>query len=153
MAKFLVIHGPNLGLLGARRPDIYGRLSLPAINRKIEAYARSKKIKVRIVQSDCEGGIIEAIHQARGFDGLVINPAGYTHSSVAIRDAVEASGLNTVEVHLSNISAREEFRRRSLIAPVCRGQISGLGWTGYTLALEYLRGLTKTSAAEKEDRR
>jgi 3-dehydroquinate dehydratase-2 len=148
MAKFLVIHGPNLGLLGVRRPDIYGRLSLPAINRKIQAYARRRKIEVRIVQSDCEGGIIDAIHKARGFNGLVINPAGYTHSSVAIRDAVEASGLRAVEVHLSNIHAREEFRRRSLIAPVCLGQISGLGWAGYVLALEYLRG---RAGAGRED--
>jgi 3-dehydroquinate dehydratase-2 len=152
MGKFLVIHGPNLNLLGRRRPDIYGRLTLAEIDLKIKAYARGKRIRVKIVQSDCEGGIIRAIHEARGFDGLVINPAGYTHSSVAIRDAIEASGLRAVEVHLSNISAREDFRRMSLIAPVCCGQISGLGWTGYVLALEYLRGSAGTSGIRKEVR-
>jgi 3-dehydroquinate dehydratase-2 len=150
MGKFLVIHGPNLNLLGKRAPATYGRLTLSEIDRKIEAYARGKRIKVKIVQSDCEGGIIEAIHKALGFDGLVINPAGYTHTSVAIRDAIEAAGLRTIEVHLSNIHAREDFRRKSLIAPVCCGQISGLGWTGYVLALEYLRGSAEPAAVRKE---
>jgi 3-dehydroquinate dehydratase-2 len=149
MEKFLVIHGPNLNLLGKRVPEIYGRLSLAEIDRKIEAFARGKKITVKIFQSNCEGGIIEAVHQARGFDGLVINPAGYTHTSVAIRDAIEATGLRTVEVHLSNICAREDFRRRSLIAPVCCGQISGLGWIGYVLALEYLREPSQPAAVRK----
>jgi len=153
MGKFLVIHGPNLNLLGKRRPDIYGRFSLPEIDRKIKAYARGKRIRVKIVQSGCEGGIIDAIHKARGFDGLVINPAGYTHSSVAIRDAIEAAGLRTVEVHLSNIFAREEFRQRSLIAPVCCGQICGLGAAGYLLALEYLRGSTRNDTVRRKGAR
>jgi 3-dehydroquinate dehydratase-2 len=149
MGKFLVIHGPNLNLLGARKPEIYGRLTLAAVNRKIEQYARAERFRVRIIQANGEGIIVDAIQNGRGWDGLVINPAGYTHTSVAIRDAIEATGLRAVEVHLSNIYARDDFRHRSLIAPVCCGQISGLGWNGYILALEYLRGKARSSSPPK----
>jgi 3-dehydroquinate dehydratase-2 len=149
MGKFLVIHGPNLNLLGQRAPGVYGKASLEEVDRRIRNYARENRVSVTIVQTNCEGGIVEAIQNGRGLDGLVINPAGYTHTSVAIRDAIEATGVRTVEVHLSNIYAREEFRHRSLIAPVCAGQIAGLGWRGYILALEYLRSKVSSSSAPK----
>jgi len=141
MQKILVIHGPNLNMLGKRKPEIYGRLSLDDINAKIEYLAKENNINVSIIQSNSEGKIVDAIHRARDFDGIVINPAGYTHSSVAIRDAIEAISIPAIEVHLSNIYAREEFRQKSIIASVCEGQISGLGWVGYLLAMEYfIRG-------------
>lgn len=138
--KVLVLHGPNLNLLGIREPDVYGVLTLEDINQRLEAHADIHGIELRIQQSNHEGVLIDAVQEARTWaDGLVVNPGGYTHTSVALRDAVAAAGLPTVEVHLSNIHAREEFRHTSLIAPVCVGQISGLGWIGYQLALDYLR--------------
>ena len=138
--KILVLHGPNLNLLGVREPDVYGVLTLEDINQRLEAHAEIHSIELRIQQSNYEGALIDAVQDARTWaDGLVINPGGYTHTSVALRDAVAAAGMPTVEVHLSNIHAREEFRHTSLIAPVCTGQISGLGWIGYQLALDYLR--------------
>ncbi|HCL00505.1 MAG TPA: type II 3-dehydroquinate dehydratase [Candidatus Marinimicrobia bacterium] len=137
MGTILIIHGPNLNLLGKRKPGVYGTLTLDEINRKIREYADSKGISVDIRQSNHEGDIIDAIQQSGGMTGIILNPGGFTHTSVAIRDAVEAVAVPVIEVHLSNIYSREPFRQKSLIAPLCRGQISGLGWQGYILALEY----------------
>jgi len=138
MRKFLVIHGPNLNLLGKRKPEIYGNMNLAKINDEIRKFAKKNNFEIEIIQSNEEGEIVEAIHKAAEYSAIVINPGGYTHTSVAIRDAIEAVEIPTVEVHLSNIYAREDFRHRSMSAPVCEGQISGLGWYGYILALEYL---------------
>lgn len=138
MQKFLVIHGPNLNLLGKRKPEVYGNMNLEKINKEIEKFAEKNKIDIEIMQSNEEGEIVDAIQKAEDYSAIVINPGGYTHTSVAIRDAIEAVEIPTVEIHLSNIYAREDFRHRSMSAPVCVGQISGLGWYGYILALEYL---------------
>jgi 3-dehydroquinate dehydratase-2 len=142
--KILVIHGPNLNLLGTREPEVYGSATLEEINERLRAYAADKSIEVRTFQSNYEGAIIDAIHQASGWaDGLVINPGAYTHYSYAIRDAIAAIGLPTVEVHLSNVHAREDFRHLSVIAPVCLGQIAGFGWQSYVLGVEALIRLVK----------
>ncbi len=138
--KVLVIHGPNLNLLGLREPEVYGSITLEEINQRLRAHAADKGIELRAFQSNHEGAIIEAIHQAVGWaDGLVINPGAYTHYSYAIRDAIAAVGLPAVEVHLSNVQAREDFRHLSVISPVCLGQIAGFGWHSYVLGLEALR--------------
>ena len=135
--KILVIHGPNLQLLGRRQPDVYGTDDLAQINRGVRSHAARLGVQVMLVQSNHEGEIAELIGRAkRIYQALVINPAAYTHTSVAIRDAIEAAGIPTVEVHLSNIYAREPFRHQSLIAPVCQGQVSGFGPTSYRLGLE-----------------
>jgi 3-dehydroquinate dehydratase-2 len=139
MQKILVIHGPNLNLLGKRKVEVYGNMDLEKINKEIKKFAEKNQLDVEIIQSNEEGEIVEAIHKAQNYSAIVINPGGYTHTSVAIRDAIEAVEIPTVEVHLSNIYAREDFRHTSMIAPVCKGQISGLGWFGYILALEYLK--------------
>lgn len=138
MQKFLVIHGPNLNLLGKRKPEVYGNMNLDKINEEIRKCADENNIDIEIMQSNEEGEIVDAIQKAENYSAIVMNPGGYTHTSVAIRDAIEAVDIPTVEVHLSNIYAREDFRHRSMSAPVCVGQISGLGWYGYILALEYL---------------
>ena len=135
MKKILVIHGPNPDLLGKREPQIYGKVSLEKINHEIKALAKKEKIALTIIQSNHEGEIVDIIGDAgKKYDVLIINPAAYTHTSVAIRDAIAAAGVKTIEVHLSNIYAREEFRQTSLIAPVCVGQISGFGANSYHLA-------------------
>lgn len=132
----LVIHGCNLNLLGEREPEIYGTAPLDEINKQIEGLAAELGIEVRITQSNREGDIIEAIQEARTWaDGIVLNPAGFTTTSVGILDAVKAAGVPTVEVHLSNIHAREEFRRNSMIAPAAVGQICGFGAQSYLLGL------------------
>ncbi|MGD0843489.1 MAG: type II 3-dehydroquinate dehydratase [Geobacteraceae bacterium] len=134
--KILVLHGPNLNLLGTREPAIYGQLTLKEINSAISALARELAIEVTIVQSNSEGTLIDTIHSAIGtYDGVLINPAAYTHTSIAIRDALAAASLPTVEVHLSNIHSREEFRSKSFIAPIAVGQISGFALDSYLLGL------------------
>ena len=137
MYKILVIHGPNLDLLGKRQPEIYGKATLNQINSSLKKKAKDLDIEIEITQSNHEGEIVELIGKSKGtFNAIVINPAAYTHTSVAIRDAIQAIGLPTVEVHLSNIYAREEFRRTSLIAPVATGQVTGFGINSYLLGLE-----------------
>lgn len=142
--KILVIHGPNLALLGEREVAVYGSFTLDEINQKLMETAKKEGVELEIVQLDGEGEIVDKIGKARReFQAIVINPAGYTHYSVAIRDAIAAVGIPTVEVHLSNIYAREEFRHKSVIAPVAVGQISGFGVNSYLLglkaAIDYLR--------------
>lgn len=139
MTALLILHGPNLNLLGTREPDVYGHLTLDEINARCIALGRELGVEVRCFQSNHEGALIDALHEARQWaDGVVFNPGGYTHTSVALRDAITAIGLPVVEVHLSNVYAREDFRHQSLLSAVCRGKISGLGWRSYTMALRFL---------------
>ncbi|MCX7715132.1 MAG: type II 3-dehydroquinate dehydratase [Clostridia bacterium] len=139
MKKILVINGPNLNLLGMREPGVYGSGTLNDLICEIRKKADKLGIEVDFFQNNIEGEIINAIHSALGkFDGIIINPGAYTHYSYAIRDAISAVNLPCIEVHISNIHKREEFRHVSVIAPVCVGQICGLGKTGYLLALEAL---------------
>ena len=135
--KILFLNGPNLNLLGQREPEIYGRTSLADIEAKVRDRARKLKVTVEFRQSNFEGELVAWIQQAKGeFDVIVLNAAAYTHTSVALRDAITAIGVPTIEIHLSNIHAREEFRHKSLIAAVCCGQIMGFGANSYILALE-----------------
>ena len=139
MKKILVIHGPNLNLLGTREPKIYGKVTLKDINAGLQKLARRNKVTLTIKQSNYEGEIVELIGKGKNkYAGLLINPAAYTHTSVAIRDAIAASCLPAVEVHLSNIYAREAFRHKSLVSPVVKGTVSGFGYKSYFLGLEAL---------------
>ena len=138
MSKFLVVHGPNLNLLGSREPDIYGPHTLAEIDDILKSAAQTAGHEVVCFQSNHEGALIDFIHEhAKTAAGIVINPAALTHYSYSLRDAIAAVGLPAVEVHLSNVAAREEFRQHSVIAPVCVGQVTGLGANGYLLALRY----------------
>ncbi len=139
MKKILVIHGPNLNLLGKREPQVYGKATLAQINTALKKTAKKRKVSIIIKQSNHEGEIVDLIQASKKrFSGVLINPAAYTHTSVAIRDAIAACGLPVIEVHLSNIYSREEFRHKSLVSPVARGTIMGMGLNSYTLGLEAL---------------
>lgn len=134
--KILVINGPNLNLLGDREKDNYGEITLDTINEEIKSLAKDLQTEIDFFQSNYEGEIVDKIQKAKGmFDGIIINPAAYTHTSIAIRDALLAVKIPTIEVHLSNIHSREEFRQKSFIAPVCIGQIAGFKKDSYILAL------------------
>ena len=135
--KVLFLNGPNLNLLGTREPEVYGRLTLPDIEAQVRTRAAELKLEVDFRQSNIEGELVNWIQDAKGkFQVIVVNAAAYTHTSVALRDAISAVGVPTIEIHLSNVHAREEFRHKSLIACVCRGQICGFGSKSYILGLE-----------------
>ena len=139
MTNILVLHGPNLNLLGTRQPEVYGKMTLDNINQELTKFAVKQNLELRIQQSNHEGDLIDAIHVGRNWaDGILFNPGAFTHYSFALRDAIASVGLPTVEAHLSNIHAREEFRHNSVIAPVCVGQICGFGWRSYLLGLQAL---------------
>jgi len=142
MPRILIIHGPNLNLLGTRERAVYGDATMETVNSSCISHGKSIGYEVDTFQSNSEGDIIDAIHKApSGFDGVVINPGAYTHTSVAIRDAIAAVDIPFVEVHLSNIYSREEFRHRSVTAPVCVGQICGFGPASYILGIEALKSV------------
>ncbi len=137
MRKILVINGPNLNLLGKRRPEIYGSETLDELNERLKDYAQRHNLELETFQSNSEAEIIDLIQRAADISGIIINPGAYTHYSIAIRDAIESISAPVIEVHLSNIYSREDFRKNSVIAPVCKGQITGFGGFGYLLALRY----------------
>lgn len=144
MPSVLVLHGPNLNLLGLREPGVYGTLTMEDINARMVDLGKELGVEVRCFQSNHEGVLIDTLHEARTWaDGVVFNPGGYTHTSVALRDAISAISLPVIEVHLSNVHAREEFRHTSMISAVCAGTISGLGVQSYLLGLRGLAGLIK----------
>lgn len=135
--KILFLNGPNLNLLGQREPEVYGRTTLADIEARVRERAAKLGASVEFYQSNLEGELVAWIQKAKGkFDVIVLNAAAYTHTSIALRDAISAVGIPTIEIHLSNVHAREEFRHKSLIAPVCRGQITGFGANSYVLAVE-----------------
>lgn len=142
MTAVLVLHGPTLNLLGQREPDVYGRMDLAEINRRLVAEGIVLGLEIRAYQSNHEGALIDQLHEAQEWaSGVAFNPGAYTHTSVALRDAIAAIQLPVVEVHLSNTQAREDFRHVSMVAPVCAGTIAGFGWRSYLLALLALKGI------------
>lgn len=144
MIKILVIHGPNLNLLGKREPEIYGKVTMESINKKLKEIARKKKVALDIFQSNHEGEIVDKIGgSGKKYGAILINPAAYTHTSVAIRDAISAVDIPVIEVHLSNIYAREDFRHISLISSVAKGQVSGFGQDSYFYGLDAAINLAK----------
>ena len=142
--KILILHGPNLNLLGTREPEVYGSQTLDDINDKLRELGKELGVEINCVQSNHEGALIDALHDARTWaHGVVFNPGAYTHTSIALRDAISAIQIPVVEVHLSNVYAREEFRHVSMISAVCKGKITGFGWHSYTLALRALAEMSK----------
>lgn len=135
----LLLHGPNLNLLGTRQPEVYGQMTLDDVNAAVKRHLEPYEVEIRIQQSNHEGDLVDMLHVGRHWaDGVVFNPGAYTHTSLALRDAIEAIELPVIEVHLSNIHGREEFRHRSMLAAVCLGQIAGFGWHGYLLGVDAL---------------
>jgi 3-dehydroquinate dehydratase-2 len=150
MFKLLLIHGPNLNLLGSREPGIYGTVGFEEINTRMKRFAEEHGAELRVFQSNSEGALVDVIQDARTWaDGIVINPGAYAHYSIAIRDALAAVQLPTIEVHLSNVHAREEFRHRLMLTPVCVGMICGLGWRSYLYGVEALIALLQERAQKK----
>jgi 3-dehydroquinate dehydratase-2 len=146
MWRVLVLNGPNLNLLGEREPHLYGSATLDAIMEQVRQHAATRQIEIEHLQSNHEGVLLDALHQARGrIHGIILNAGALTHTSYALRDAIAALQIPTVEVHLTNIYAREEFRRHSVIAPVCVGQISGFGALSYLLAVDALHAILSRS--------
>ncbi len=148
--KILILHGPNLNLLGTREPEVYGTMTLEDINTKLVELGKELGTEITCLHSNHEGALIDALQDARRWaNGVVFNPGGYTHTSIALRDAISAIQIPVIEVHLSNVYAREEFRHVSMISAVCRGKIVGLGWRSYTLGLQALAELLTDKAAGK----
>jgi 3-dehydroquinate dehydratase II len=146
--KIAILHGPNLNMLGRREPGVYGSMTLDDINSEIKKHAVKLNVEVSFFQSNHEGEIIDSIHRSTGMDGLIINPAGYGHTSIALLDAVKAAGIPSVETHLSNIYAREEFRSHTMTSSAMIGVISGFGWHSYILALDALVGYLRDKKSE-----
>jgi len=139
MKSILILHGPNLNLLGIREPEIYGNLTLDDINENLQTYGRDHGLNVRTNQSNREGELVDLLQDAMEWaDGVVFNPGAYTHTSIALRDAISSIGIPVIEVHLSNVYTREEFRHKSLLGAVCLGKIIGFGWYSYILGINAL---------------
>lgn len=156
MFELLVLNGPNLNLLGSREPGVYGTMELAGIEDKLQELALELEVHLQFFQSNSEGSLIDRLHAGIGtVAGAIFNPGAYTHTSIALRDAIAAVRYPVVEVHLSNVNAREEFRRTSMLAPVCAGTISGFGWRSYTLALRAVVGAIedRTARTHHQDQR